>query len=1337
MNENKSFYVGLDIGTNSVGIACTDQDYNLRRSNGKDCWAVRLFDTANTAAERRVFRTARRRLQRRKYRLGQLQALFAPYIADDKFFIRLNNSQFLVEDKDERLLSDKNTLFADDKYTDKDFHKRFPTIYHLRLALQNGHASDIRLYYLALHHIVKYRGHFLFEGSVGDIRDIKKLFVDLNTACEAVYADEVPYFDTQLCEQAKNTLMKPSGIRDKQKALEALFGGTSKAKSEIIKAMCGGKLAPKTMFEGRYEEEKSFSLSEMQDEAFDALAEVFGDDFVLLQALRNLCNFVKFEKLFAGQPNISSAMIAVYDKHAADLAMLKIFLKTYAPQMYNKVFRSVTESANYVNYIGYNKKKSAKTKVAPCKYEDFLAFVKKIVAAVDCADTELRDKILTEIDNKTFLPKILHADNGLIPHQVNEDELVKIVKSMTEAFPETQAMAKQILPLFRFRIPYYVGPLVGENSWAVRKSDERITPWNFNEVIDLAASNEQFMRRMTNKCTYLHGEDVLPKCSIVYQKFNTLNQINKLQVDGRAISVELKKKIFDQLFLAKSKVSDKMIVDLLVREGVVSPQERANVVLSGKDGEIKASMSSYIQLKRILGDFVDEDLASDGGVCENIILWHTLNTDKSIVEDLIRRNYGDNPHITPYIKQLKGLMFADFGRLSDKLLTGLRTVDKFTGELRSILDLLYDTNQNFNEIIFDERYDFAELIRKENSGESTEITYEEDIATMRVSPALKRGIWQSLQLVDEYVAALGGSPDKIFIEVTREDGVKGNDGRTVSRKKQLLEKYKGVENIDELVAELQSDDVSDMRLRQEKLYLYFRQLGKCMYTGKRIDLSQLNTDLYDVDHILPRTYIKDDSLDNKVLVLRSKNAEKSDAYPLPQGFSNQAPFWKLLLDKGLIGEKTYKRLTRTAPLTDDDYNDFINRQKTITDQTAKAVVELLKRKYPQAKVVFSKAKNVSDFKQRFDLHKCRETNDLHHARDAYLNIVVGNVYDACFTTPMAQFRKDGDVWRTYNLKTMFTRNVKGAWDENSLATVKKTYSKCSMSVTEYTYCGKGAFYNQTVYGAGDTSVTAPRKANGPLANTARYGGYKSQNTAYFAIVDSLGKKGVTQRTIEAIPVMVAYRATTDTNAVYDYLTNTLQLRDVKVVVPKVKKKQLVSYNGSLVRLTGITGNSVTASNACQLFTNNKIDEYVNQLLKLLEMDKNGRVDKTASEYVMKTNRMGDIKLVVDKAHNEKLYDCFVEKLQSGKYGNLSSFVTFGKNLQNGQEKFANLTTLEQAYFIVQILRFFKCDAQTADIKLVGGSAASGRIYLNGNITDVDFQLIDQSPCGLTVRTRKL
>ena len=33
----EKFYIGADIGTNSVGIACTDENYNLLRIKGKDC----------------------------------------------------------------------------------------------------------------------------------------------------------------------------------------------------------------------------------------------------------------------------------------------------------------------------------------------------------------------------------------------------------------------------------------------------------------------------------------------------------------------------------------------------------------------------------------------------------------------------------------------------------------------------------------------------------------------------------------------------------------------------------------------------------------------------------------------------------------------------------------------------------------------------------------------------------------------------------------------------------------------------------------------------------------------------------------------------------------------------------------------------------------------------------------------------------------------------------------------------------------------------------------------------------------------------------------------------
>lgn len=1354
MEKEQKFYLGLDIGTNSVGIACTDENYNLLRVKGKDCWAVRLFDEAKTAADRRIARTARRRLQRRRYRINQLQGLFAPYMQDKLFFLRLNNSQFFADDKADELDGDVNNLFADSGFTDRDFHKKYPTIYHLRLALQQSPVSDIRLYYLALHHIIKYRGHFLFDGNVSEVRDVHKLFDALNTVCENTFAENTPHFDIEKADEAKDMLLRSKGnLKDTVKNIKQLFSvqkdDCGKIQTEIINGFCGAKFSPEKLLGEGYGEEKSFAFRDVNEEAFETMQSTYGDDFALLRAMREIYNFVTFERLFNGQPNISSAMIAVYDKHKSDLKKLKNFIKkNYADDGGKKcreMFSDVTQKANYVNYVGHVGYGKTRKRVKTCDYDSFIAYVKKFLTDGNFAHGETYDEIMAEIEAKTFLPKILHSDNGLVPHQVNEDELVKIVAQMVQAFPETAQMTDKILPLFLFRIPYYVGPLVGCNSWAVRKSDEKITPWNFRDVVDEAASNEEFMRRMTNKCTYLHGVDVLPKCSIAYQKFNTLNQINKLKVNDCAISVPLKQKIFAELFLVKPRVSDKMIAALLVREGVVAPGD--SVVLSGKDGgDIKASMSSYIQLKRILGDFVDYDLASGGNVCENIILWHTLNTDKRLVEDLIVKNYGDNPAVAPYVKQLKGLVFNDFGKLSGKLLTGLDVVDKQTGEMCTVMDLLWNTNENFNELMFDKRYNLEEVIAAENEDDNDKVGYE-DVQKLYVSPAVRRGIWQSLQMVDEYVAALGKEPDKIFVEVSREDGEKGDKGRTHSRKKQLLEKYKNinpkdVENIDELTAELNSDKVSDMRLRQERLYLYFRQLGRCMYSGEPIDLDHINdSKLYDVDHILPRSYIKDDSLDNKVLVLRSKNAEKDDNYPLPLGFTRQQGWWKMLRAKDLISSKTYDRLMRTAPLTDDDYNDFINRQKVITDQTAKAVIELLKRKYPGTTLAYSKAVNVANFKSKFDLYKCRETNDLHHARDAYLNVVVGNVYSTVFGVRIETYVNDGEKWKRYNLKKMFTRDVPGAWDENSIRTVKGVYNSRSMCVTRYAYCNKGKFYDANAVNKG---VVAPRKGNGPLTNTERYGGYTGKNTAYFALVESTGKKGRI-KTLEAVPVLIEYQSQNDPDRFVRYLEET-GLRDIKILIPKIKVKQLVSYNGSLVWLAGMTGNQIIVHNAMELFTDNRTDMYVKQFVKLLEMAKNPTFDVNCEQYEFTPNRERGEKITIDKVSNIKLYDFLLSKLYcenaeerkiNKRFQGIQSFITFGQNLKSGREKFIELTVFQQVKVLSQIMQFFKCNDKAADIELIGGSKRSGILYINKNITDVDFRIISQSPCGLTVHVKRV
>lgn len=175
MNVN-DYYVGLDIGTNSVGWAVTDTKYNILRKKGKSMWGVRLFEEGKTAAERRSARTNRRRLQRRNQRIELLQEIFREEIAkvDNKFFDRLKDSAFYPEDKKE---NQSNTIFNDSYYQDADYHKDFKTIYHLRRDLIMGEKEyDVRLVYLAIHHMMKNRGHFLFDSNITNITSFDTTF---------------------------------------------------------------------------------------------------------------------------------------------------------------------------------------------------------------------------------------------------------------------------------------------------------------------------------------------------------------------------------------------------------------------------------------------------------------------------------------------------------------------------------------------------------------------------------------------------------------------------------------------------------------------------------------------------------------------------------------------------------------------------------------------------------------------------------------------------------------------------------------------------------------------------------------------------------------------------------------------------------------------------------------------------------------------------------------------------------------------------------------------------------------------------------------------------------
>lgn len=121
-----------------------------------------------------------------------------------------------------------NILFDDENLDDQKFHHDYRTIYHLRQAIINHPEQkfDIRLIYLAMHHIIKYRGHFLNQANVQDFKggkiDLEKSFKALNDIFEnqgrdlRLVTDEANQYVKVLSDNAKTR-------SDRQKELSKLL----------------------------------------------------------------------------------------------------------------------------------------------------------------------------------------------------------------------------------------------------------------------------------------------------------------------------------------------------------------------------------------------------------------------------------------------------------------------------------------------------------------------------------------------------------------------------------------------------------------------------------------------------------------------------------------------------------------------------------------------------------------------------------------------------------------------------------------------------------------------------------------------------------------------------------------------------------------------------------------------------------------------------------------------------------------------------------------------------------------------------------------------------------
>ena len=1331
----QDYFLGLDLGTGSLGWAVTNEQYEIQRAHGKALWGVRLFESANTAEERRLFRTNRRRLARRNWRLDLLQDIFAEEInkIDDGFFLRMKESRYVPADK-----RDKNgncpelpyALFVDDNYTDKQYHQQFPTIYHLRKCLMDTDTTpDIRLVYLALHHILKHRGHFLFSGEMETIREFQNMFQQF---IQTIQNEELEFHLTFTAEniQAVETILKNQdyGVAEKKKQLIKQLGAKTSCEKAILQLIAGGTVKLSDIFDNdeldNTEQPKiCFADSGYEDNA-GLVEAALGEQFIIIAQAKAVYDWAVLSDILGESTTLSEAKVAVYEKHKKDLAYLKQLVKENLDKAaYQEIFVTTNDkAANYSAYIGMTKQSGKKVALQgkQCSREDFYAFLRKNVL------NSIKDEIKTaylqqEMEKGTFLPKQVVKDNGVIPHQLHLEELKRIIANLKEQIPLLAEQEEKLIQLFTFRIPYYVGPLngIGEGeaatNWAVKKSKDKIYPWNFDKVIDLEASAERFIRRMTNKCTYLPQEDVLPKNSLLYSKFEVLNELNNLRLNGKLISVELKQRLYTNLFQHYRKVTVKKLKAYLVREGIVGKADAIDI--AGIDGEFKSSLTAYHDFKNILtGCSLTQDDKED--IILNITLF---GDDKKLLDKRLKAQY---PQLTEgQRKGLRALSYKGWGRLSKAFLDELTAPAPETGEVWTIIRAMWETNDNLMQVLSD-RYYFTEAIEKRNGKTEQKAISYQMVEELYVSPAVKRQIWQTLQIVKEICEVQGKAPKRVFIEMARE---KQESKRTVSRRGQLMDLYKKCKDeTRDWLNELGAKD--DAALRSDKLYLYYTQKGRCMYTGEVIPLEDLwDNNKYDIDHIYPQSKTMDDSLNNRVLVKKEANANKSDNYPLHVDIRQKMKsFWNMLLRDGFIEKEKYNRLIRADEFTDDELSGFIARQLVETRQSTKAVASLLKQVLPaETEVVYVKAKIASQFRQDFNLIKVREMNDLHHAKDAYLNIVVGNAYHTKFTANAGWFIKQ-NPGRSYNLKKMFTsdkdiiRNGQTAWKaggDGTIVTVRRMMQKNNILVTRRSYEVTGGLFDQQLMKKGKGQVPI-KGSDSRLSDIQKYGGYNKAAGTYFMLIESEDKKGQPMRTIEYVPLYLSKQIEASPEAAIAYFSSEERgLTNPRILLPKIKIDTLFKVDGFYMHLSGRTGNQLVFKGANQLLLNSNEEAILKKVLK----------------FVARRKENKNLTIVpqdgITSADLLQLYDTFVDKLEYAIYKVRLS--AQGDTLREKREKFASLTPEEQCIILFEILHFFQCKSGSTDLRLIGGKGQVGVLYLNIKISNYkQISIIHQSPAGI-------
>ena len=520
-------------------------------------------------------------------------------------------------------------------------------------------------------------------------------------------------------------------------------------------------------------------------------------------------------------------------------------------------------------------------------------------------------------------------------------EFDKIWSSQAKYHPDI--LSEDLKVLLRDEIIYHQRPLKSQKS-----------------LVSVCDFEGKVFKTETGKEVFA-GPKVAPKSSPVFQLCKIWESINNISLKKRNLqtnkyenyTVPQNKK--QEIFEALNRKDKLTLPELLKILGIKKEEALANALIEKKgiQGNLTLSeLESYIPIEFAhLLEFQPQ--------IEEYTELADANTGEAITRKRLKGDIEKQPlyqlwHCIYSIEntdELKKVLETKFS-LPTSIITSLVKIDftkqsfgnKSVKAMRKILPYLMD-GLTYDKACYMAGYNHSDSLTKE---ENLNRKLKDKLKLLEKNslrqPIVEKILNQVINLVNAVIKKYG-RPDEIRVELARELKQSREERNTTFKRNNDTEKnHNRIRKLLEEHSEFAKKKVTNRDIERYKLWEEFE--GVSPYDpGKLISISELYSGIYDIEHILPKSIVFDDSYSNKTLCPRKMNSGQHAKNQLT-GYDFMKTRSKTQLDDFLALVQANKKISRTKRnkllmAATDISSDFIERQLRETQYISRKSREIL------------------------------------------------------------------------------------------------------------------------------------------------------------------------------------------------------------------------------------------------------------------------------------------------------------------------------------------------------------------------------------------------------------